>query len=285
METFELRCINCGKFHEYSLWQCYNQPYEQELPKKKSLEDLLEDFMIVSEKNCRRQEELPHQNGKMNLEEIVGRFVQVQESFKTETRNSIKNIEISLQIISKHLSEKSQSSFPSDTLISSAERCEVLQIEEDEECEIIEENVFPQILEVEEEESPREVSTDEHELESYNTLDDQEETMVKCEEVEEGSIVDFIFGDKLHRNNEKSLSLSIYLRNLWSKGAHGKEQTRGGAIVSTSWKQISEIFLNSLTLNLLFAAMISEYACNVMMLLCKNLHDLSGLSQFAIDPG
>src|ERR1044072_3253373 len=285
METFELRCINCGKFHEYSLWQCYNQPYEPKQPRKKSLEDLLEDFIIVSEKSCRRQEELPHQNGKTNLEEIVGRFAQVQEGFRNETRNSIKNIEISLQIISKHLSEKSQSSFPSDTLISSAEICEVLQIEEEGDSELIEENVFPQTLEEEEEESPKEVSTDEHEPESYNTLDGQEGKLVECEEVEEVSIVDFIFGDKLHRNDEKPLSLSIYLRNLWSKGAHGKEQTRGGAIVNTSWKQISEIFLNSLTLNLLFAAMISEYACNVMMLLCKNLHDLSGLSQFAIDPG
>src|ERR1044072_616222 len=282
METFELRCINCDKFHEYSLWQCYNQPYEQELPRKKSLEDLLEDFMIMSEKSCRRQEELPHQNGKMNLEEIVGIFAQVQESFRSETRNSIKNIEISLQIISKHLSEKSQSSFPSGTIISSAERCEVLQIEEEGDSELIEENVFPQTLEEEEEESPREVSTDEPEPESYNTLDVQAEKLVECEEV---SIVDFLFGDKLHRNDEKPLSLSIYLRNLWSKGAHGKEQTRGGATVSTSWKQISEIFLKSLNLNLLFAAMISEYACNVMMLLCKNLHDLSGLSQFAIDPG
>src|ERR1044072_4561040 len=126
METFELRCINCDKFHEYSLWQCYNQPYEPKQPRKKSLEDLLEDFMIESEKSCRRQEELPHQNGKMNLEEIVGRFAQVQESFRNETRNSIKDIEISIQIISKHLSEKSQSSFPSATLIAPAKESEEL---------------------------------------------------------------------------------------------------------------------------------------------------------------
>src|ERR1044072_10062356 len=104
---------------------------------------------------------------------------------------------------------------------------------------------------------------------SYNTVSDKEEKLVECEEVEEVSIVDFVFGDKLHMNEEKPLSLNIYLMNLWNRGAHGKEQTRGGAIVSTIWKKISEIFLNSLTHNFLFAAMISAYTCNVMMLLCK----------------
>src|ERR1044072_2233765 len=118
---------------------------------------------------------------------------------------------------------------------------------------------------------------------SYNSNGDKEENLVECEEVEEVSIVDFIFGDKLHMNEEKPLSLSIYLMNLWNRGAHGKEHTRGKVIFSTTWKQISEIFFNSLTLSLLFAAMISEYACNVLIVLCKNLHDLSDLSQFAID--
>ena len=79
---------------------------------------------------------------------------------------------------------------------------------------------------------------------SYNTVSDKEEKLVECEEVEEVSIVDFVFGDKLHMNEEKPSSLSIYLMNLWNRGAHGKEQTRGEAIFSTTWKQIGEIYLS-----------------------------------------
>src|ERR1044072_1179700 len=201
-----------------------------------------------------------------------------------ETRNSIKNLEIQLEQISRQIMEESQGSFTSNIAISPVEQCEELQIEEGE-SELIEENASVQTLEDEENEPLKAAPTYDHELESYNSKGDQEEKVVECEEVGEVFIVDFVFGDKLHMNEEKPPSLSIYLMNLWSIGAHDKEQTRGGAIVSTIWKQTSENFFNSFTLNLIFAAMISEYACNVLMLLCKNLHDLNGLSQFAIDPG
>src|ERR1044072_88578 len=289
MDDFDLRCINCGEFHEHGQWQSYhqgwqNQPracweveedfnplnppihqhygeykyqrYEQEKPKKKSLEDLLESFMIESEKNYRMQEA------------------------------SMKNIAISLQMITKHLSEESQSSSQSDTLISSTERCEELQIEEEEgDSKLIEENPSVQTSEDEEDKPLKEISTDDHKLESYNSKGDQEEKLVETKEVEEVSIVDFVFGDKLNMDEVKPPSLSIYLLNSWSKEVNGKGQTRGEDVVSTAWKQISENFFSSLSLNLIFAAMISEYACNVLMLLSKNLHDLNGLSQFSIDPG
>src|ERR1044072_3116641 len=157
---------------------------------------------------------------------------------------SIRNLETQVGQLAKQLAEKERKKIREKIYEEEIEKIreeirEEIMKEENEECEIIEENVFPQTLEEEEEEPPKEVSAEDHEPESYNTLDDQEGKLVECEEVEEVSIVDFIFGDKLHRNDEKPLSLSIYLRNLWSKGAHGKEQTRGGAIVSTSWKQIN----------------------------------------------
>src|ERR1044072_4876208 len=171
MDNYDWRCINCGEFHEYGQWQCYDQgwenqpraswqgeddfnpwnpsihqyygeyeyqPYEQEQPRKKSLEDLLEDFMIESEKSYRRQEEPPHQSGKRNLEDTVNNLELSVASFIEESRNDqrerearTKNVDILIQKISKQNSDESQSSFQSDTLISSAERYKELQIEEE----------------------------------------------------------------------------------------------------------------------------------------------------------
>src|ERR1044072_8079894 len=99
-----------------------------------------------------------------------------------ETRNSIKNLEIQLEQISRQIMEESQGSFTSNIAISPVEQCEELQSEEGD-SEFIEENIFPQALEEEEEESPKEVSIDNLEMESYNSKGDQEEKLVECEEV------------------------------------------------------------------------------------------------------
>src|ERR1044072_4290346 len=290
METFELRCINCGEFHEYGQLQCYDQGWANQPRASWQGEEDFNPWIPPIHQYYGEYEHQPYDQEqgprKKNLEDIVEIFVnQSQTNFMNQAA-SIRNLWSQVGQLAKQLAEKERKKIREKIYEEEIEKIrEEIMKEEEGDSELSEENVFPQTLEEEEEEPPKEVSTEDHEPESYNTLGDQEETMVEYEEVEEVSLVDFIFGDKLQRNDEKPLSLSIYLRNLWSKGAHGKEQTRGGAIISRSWKQSSEIFLKSLPRNLLFAAMISEYACNVMMLLCKNLHDLSGLSQFAIDPG
>src|ERR1044072_8426788 len=288
MEAIDWRCANCGGFHEYGncpYYEAFNpwnppyhqyygeheyQPLEQEEPHqgqgnggKKSIEELLEELMIRTEDKYK-----------------------AQEAAIKENQAALNNLGIQLQKMSMQLTEEAHSSSLSDASISLEEHGEELQIEDKGDCELIEESLTPQALEEdEEEESPEEASEDFLELECDNLVERQKEQVVGYDDLKEVPIVDFVFGDKLMVNKEKPLSLSIYLMNLWNKGTHVKEQTRGEAIVSTTWKQISENFFNSLTLNLIFAAMISEYACNVMILLCKNLHDLSDLSQFAIDPG
>ena len=168
MDDFDLRCINCGEFHEYGQWQCYNQGWENH---PRTSWKVREDFNPWNPPIYQYYEEFDHQpfeqeNGKINLEEIMGKLAQSQaylsksqanlskhqEIFMNETRNSIKNIEISLQIISKHLSEESQSLSQNDTLSSPVEECEEFQIEKNGDSESIEENTFPQALEEEEEE-------------------------------------------------------------------------------------------------------------------------------------
>src|ERR1044072_3525557 len=96
LETLEWRCINCGEFHEYGQWKCYglgwenqprtcwegyensnswnsphrqyyeeheHQPLVQEEPyqrqgssDKKSIEELLESFLIQQENINKRQD-------------------------------------------------------------------------------------------------------------------------------------------------------------------------------------------------------------------------------------
>ena len=96
-------------------------------------------------------------------------------------------------------------------------------------------------------------------------------------------IVDFVFGDKLMIDEEKPPSIRIYLMNSWNKGVQSKKQARGNIFGST-WNQIRANFLTSLIIYLINLAIISEISCSVMMELGQNLHDLSGLKQFAIDP-
>src|ERR1044072_6268173 len=163
--------------------------------------------------------------------------------------------------MSMQLMEEAHSSSLNDAIISLKEQGEELQIEEKGDCELIEESLTPQALEEDEEEaSSEEASEDVLELERDNLVERQKEQVVGYDDLKEVPIVDFVFGDKLMVNKEKPSSLSIYLMNLWNKGAHDKEQTRGEAIVSTTWKQISKNLFISLALYLIFAAMISEYA-------------------------
>ena len=104
--------------------------------------------------------------------------------------------------------------------------------------------------------------------------------MVDIEVLEEISIVDFVFDDKLTMNSEKPQSFIIYLTNLWSKGDIAFSKGR-----KYSWKNIDKSSLTLLIYNLLYFIIILENLLNVMNMLCQNLHDLHDSLQFAIDPG
>ena len=150
----------------------------------------------------------------------------------------------------------------------------------------IEEIYVPQVLEEDEEvESPEEASEVVIELECEKMVVEQKEQVVECEERKEVSIVDFVFGDKLMIDEEKPLNISIYLMNSWSKGVQSKNQARRGNVLGSTWNQIRENVLTPLIIHFINLAMISEIACSILMELGRNLHDLSGLKQFAIDPG
>src|ERR1044072_1176931 len=149
----------------------------------------------------------------------------------------------------------------------------------------IEEIYVPQVLEEDEEvESPGEASEVVIELECEKMVVEQKEQVVECKELKEVPIVDFVFGDKLMIDEEKPPSIRIYLMNSWSKGVQSKEQARGNIFGST-WNQIRENVLTPLVIHLINLAMIFGIGCSIMMELGQNLHDLSGLKQFAIDPG
>ena len=86
-------------------------------------------------------------------------------------------------------------------------------------------------------------------------------------------------------NEEKPPSIRIYLMNSWSKGVQGKEQAQRGNMFGSTWNQIRANFLTPLIIYLINLAMISENSYSTMMELGQSLHDLTGLQQFAIDPG
>ena len=116
-------------------------------------------------------------------------------------------------------------------------------------------------------------------------MGEQKEQVVQCDEFKEVPIVDFVFGDKLMIDEEKPLSIRIYLMNSWRKGVQGKEQVRGGDNLGSTWNRISENFLNPLIPYLINLAMIFESSCNTMMELGQKFYDLKGLQNFAIHPG
>src|ERR1044072_7284396 len=157
------------------------------------------------------------------------------------------------------------------------------QWEEIEEYALIEESPVPQAFKKdEEEELLKEASEDTLELDCDNLVSEQEEQMVKCEEV---AINDFVFGDNLMIVKERPLSIIPYLMNSWSKRVQTKDQARGGNFIGSTQNQISENFINPSLIYLLSLAIIFENCCNIMMELSQNLHDLKGLQHFAIDPG
>src|ERR1044072_5118151 len=295
--------------------QCYgeyeHQPFVQEESHQrrknqkaiKSIEEMLESIMIQFENNLKYQETmLKSLSDGNNAQEAQLMQVSVQGCVKCGSPHcgerclvTIAEEEARIEAaVQKRLAQRLQEEAWIEAAVQERLAQRLLEgfmdrIErnfKDQEELQIEERYAPQVLEEDEEvESLEEASDVVIELECEKMVERQKEQVVGYDDLKEVPIVDFVFGDKLMINKEKPLGLSIYLMKLWSKGAHDKEQTRGEAIVSTTWKKISKNLFNSLALDLIFAAMISEYACNVMILLCKNLHDLSGLKQFAIDPG
>src|ERR1044072_924218 len=187
-------------------------------------------------------------------------------------------------LVQERLAQKLQAIAEEEAAI--RENHAAVSLEEYDEELPIEEIYVPQVLEEDEEvEAPKEASEIVIELECEKMVVEREDQMVECAELKEVPIVDFVFGDKLMIDEEKPPSIRIYLMNSWSKGVQGKEQAQRGNIFGSTWNQIRENFLTPLIIYLINLAIISEIACSVMMGLGQNLHDLSGLKQFAIDPG
>jgi hypothetical protein len=214
-----------------------------------------------------------------------------QEAISKKNGAAIKSLEVQLHKLSRQIMEECQISTLSEEVISLEEQGEEHHIKEKETCELIEESLIPQALEEDEEEespeeeSPEEASEDVLELECENMVGEQKEQVVECDDLKEVPIVVFVFEDKLMIDEEKPLSIRIYLMNSWSKGVQSKKQARGGNVLGSTWNQISENFINPLILYLINLAMIYEGVFNTMMELGQNLHDLKGLQNFAIDPG
>src|ERR1044072_6799849 len=216
LETFEWSCTNCGEFHQY-YGEHEQQPLEQDEPHqrqgssgKKSIEEMLESFLVQQESINKRQEAIFNNNWA-----------------------AIRNLETQIQKLSRQLTEEYQTSPISEVAISLERNEEELQIQEKETCELIEESFIPQALEEDEEvEHPIEASEVVLELECEKMVVKQEEQVVECAELKEVPIVDFVFGDKLMSNEEKHASIRIYLMNSWSKRVQGKEQAQRGSIFS-----------------------------------------------------
>src|ERR1044072_9822580 len=145
LETFEWSCTNCGEFHQY-YGEHEQQPLEQDEPHqrqgssgKKSIEEMLESFLVQQESINKRQEAIFNNNWA-----------------------AIRNLETQIQKLSRQLTEEYQTSPISEVAISLERNEEELQIEENETCELIEESLTPQALEEdEEEEVPEEESPEE----------------------------------------------------------------------------------------------------------------------------
>src|ERR1044072_625447 len=291
VETFEWRCMNCGEFHEYGQWKCYDLGWENQprtcwegYENPNSWNPPHHQYYGEHEHQPLEEEE-PHQRqgsgGKKSLEEMLESFMARQEETTRNNWAAIRNLETQLQKLSRQLMEECQISTPSEEAISLEENGEELQIEKEGDSELIEESLTPQALEEDEE---KEAPEDVLKLECDNMVEEQKEQVVGSEELKEVPIIDFVFGDKLMIDKEKPPSISNYLMNLWRTGAQGKEHARGN-IVGSTWNQIRENLFNPLIIHLINLAMISENSCSIMMELGQNLHDLSGLKQFAIDPG
>ena len=265
MQVSARGCVKCGSRHCGE--RCLEIIAEEEARFEAAVQERLaqrlqEGFMDRTERNCKDQEAEINNNGA-----------------------AIRNLEIQSQKLSRQVVEEYQISPLSEEVLSIEEQDEECQIEEKGTCELIEEIYVPQALEEdEEEEAPEEASEIVIELECEKMVVEQKEQVVECKELKEVPIVDFVFGDKLMIDEEKPPSIRIYLMNSWSKGVQSKEQARGNIFCST-WNQIRENFLTPLVIHLINLAMIFGIGCSIMMELGQNLHDLSGLKQFAIDPG
>src|ERR1044072_6931441 len=302
LETLEWRCINCGEFHEYGQWKCYDLRWENQprtcwegYENSNSWNSPHHQYYGKHEQQLLEQDE-PHQrqgsNGKKSIEELLESFLVQQENINkrqdaafNNNEVALRNLETQIQELSMLFEESNQVSPLREEVISLEEQDEELQIEENETCDLIEESLIPLVLEEDVEvELPKAASEVVFELECEKMVDEREEQVVECAELKEVLIVDFVFRDKLMINEERPPRIRIYLMNSWNKGVQGKEQARGNIFGST-WNQIRENFFNPLIIHVINLAMIFEIGCSILMELGQNLHDLSGLKQFAIDPG
>jgi hypothetical protein len=291
-EDYDWRCMNCEGFHEYGNCPYYDQRWKNQ-PKTfwegYSWNPPHHQFYGEYEHQPLEQDE-PHQrqgsSGKKSIEELLESFLVQQEITNKRQDAAMRNLETQILKLSRQLMEECEISTLSEEAISLEENGEELQIEEERDCELIEESLTPQALkEDEEEESPEKGPEVVLELECDNMVGEQKEQVVECEERKEVPIVDFVFGDKLIIGEEKPPSISTYLMNLWSTGIQGKKQAGEWNNFGSTWNRISEKFLNPLILYLIKLALMSDRCCNTMMELGQNLHDLKGLKNFAIDTG
>src|ERR1044072_2859520 len=283
LETLEWRCINCGEFHEYGQWKCYDLRWENQprtcwegYENSNSWNSPHHQYYGKHEQQLLEQDE-PHQrqgsSGNKSIEELLESFLVQQENINKRQDASfnnnevaLRNLETQVQEISRLFEETNQVLPLREEVISLEKQDEELQIEENETCDLIKESLTPLAFEEDEEvelskEGP-EVVLD---VECEKMVVKQEEQVVECAELKEVLIVDFVFGDKLMSHGEKFPSIRIYLMISWSKGAQSKEQARGN-IFNSTWNQIRENFFNPLLIHLINLAMISEIACSILVL-------------------
>src|ERR1044072_2243346 len=139
VETFEWRCMNCGEFHEYGQWKCYDLGWENQprtcwegYENPNSWNTPHHQYYGDHEHQPLEEEE-PHQRqgsgGKKSLEEMLESFMARHEETRRNNRTAIRNLETQLQKLSRQLMEECQISTLSEEAISLEENEEEAWIE------------------------------------------------------------------------------------------------------------------------------------------------------------
>src|ERR1044072_3964513 len=126
LETFEWSCINCGEFHEYGQWKCYDLGWENQprtcwdgYENSNSWNPPYHQYYGEQEHQPFVQEE-PHQRqgsrGKKSLRELLEAYLtrddenrKNQEAEIKDTSDTNKGLEIQLQKLSKESEEMFES--------------------------------------------------------------------------------------------------------------------------------------------------------------------------------
>src|ERR1044072_5143303 len=103
LETFEWRCINCGEFHEYGQWKCYDLGWKNQLKtcwegyeNSNSWNSPYHQYYGEHKQQPLEQDE-PHQrqgsSGKKSIEELLESFLVQQEITNKIQDAAMRNLE------------------------------------------------------------------------------------------------------------------------------------------------------------------------------------------------